>query len=717
MSCASTLFNGTPLIIFGGTDDQSEDQIEVTAIPRPQHLPVYFIQSQRGPLEPQIVFGGQRDLMYGSASFSESGLYTNHQTIASNVSQAAANSHMLWRVSSGQNASLLLSLEVTPVDVPIYTRDTFGQIVYDLDGAPIPVAPSQTTPGYKLRWIAGESTGALGASTITSYTQAGASAPTMVYPIIEAIVDNPGAFGDNIGIRLFADTLTGSIDTVTMDFNKAFPYRMVLVENTGNSSSPKLLPTISNDRSVTVSLSPTAVLRSSGTRVSSYIETVIATQYQNLTDARYSLRYSPFGNNFKLYENNVTQVLQQLATAERTYLAANPTVVTGVTSEALASQGGYGLINLVSARAANDVPYYAIAMDEADLPNSSVRLTQYTSVYARGGSDDIMSVEDYELAVVEAVRRYADCLDPVQDIARRPETILYDTGFTMATKLELPAFVSQRPDLNLVLSTHVDSNEVRGYTGVNTGSSIALSMAEEVANASLLQNRARLIPESEIYGTPTARVMIVAGSGVIRNSEWRKRVPVTMDTIYKAGVYMGASDGKWNKNGRFSRAPGNIISMLTDITVPWVPVEPRVRNWDAGINMVLAYNEMFYAMPAYQTVYPNDSSILNNWLATLAIAYLNKIAHAAWREFRGVDDLSDADLENSLNNFVKAKIDGIWDDRYLVIPNAEVTADDQNRTTSWHLNVDFGGTGSKQIEIVHITAYKRADLEALTGGQ
>ena len=176
---------------------------------------------------------------------------------------------------------------------------------------------------------------------------------------------------------------------------------------------------------------------------------------------------------------------------------------------------------------------------------------------------------------------------------------------------------------------------------------------------------------------------------------------------------MGAADGKWKANERFSRAPANIITLLEDVTIPWVPADVVVRNWDVGINMAMSYNEQFYAMPAIQTVNSDDSSILNNWLPTLAIAYLHKVAHAAWREFRGTDDLSDSELVLAVNNFVSNQISGIWDNRYTVIPRAEVTVDDQLRATSWHLNVDFGASSAKTIEIFKVTAFQRATLDGL----
>lgn len=716
MACANTITNGAPLVLFRGTEDQSERQVSVEPTPRPQHLPLFIVQTERGKLTPTIVLGGNRDLMYGSASFSETGIYTNHQTIGSNLASEAGNAHMIWRVSNGTYASLLLSLEVTDVDVPLYQRGADGKyIVNSRTGALVPVTGNPVVPGHLLRWVVSGTTSAtVGAATVSTYTQSGRTTPTTVYPIMEVKAADPGAYGNNLGIRLYADTREGAVDTLAMKHNKAFPYRLSLMSRANATASPSFIPTISNERNLAVTFSPTSVIRPTGIQTSTYIGNVLKDQYDNTTDTRYPLRYSPFGDNIHVYQANIDTVVTEVGQAELAYLTSNPAAVTGLDTSLLQEPKGFRLMNIVSAKDHTDVPYYTAVLDEAELPGSSVRLTQFTTVYARGGADNIMSVEEYERAVVDIIARYGDCTDGVQDIARRPESIFYDTGFTLDTKLELAPFISQRPDLNLVLSTHEDSRQVRGYIGTApAGVSKALTMSEEVAVASVLQNRIRLIPESEFYGTPTMRAIIFAGSGVLRNSEWKARVPVTMDMLYKASRYMGAADGRWNRAERFSRAPGNILTRLEDVTIPWVPVANRVRNWDVGINMALAYNEQFMAMPSQQTVYPDDTSILNSWLPTLAIAYLNKVCHAAWREYRGVDDLSDSELITQLNRFVSERIDGIWDSRFLVIPNAEITVDDEARGTSWHLNVKFGANNAKTVETVRITAYRRSDLETV----
>ena len=715
MPCVNNITNGAPLILFRGTEDLSERQVPIDPAPRPQHLPIYIIQSEKGPLTPQVVFGFQRDLMYGSTTFSETGLFTNHQTIGSNLASAAANSQILWRVSAGAKASLVLSLEVTPADIPLYQRDADGKyLTHAVTGALIPVIPAATVAGYLLRWVVSGNGGAdVGSLTSSVYTQGGMTDPTTVYPIMELVMDNPGAFGDNTGIRLYADTRSGAVDETNMYYNKAFPYRFSIVSRTSSTASPTFVTTVTNERTVNVTLSPLSVTRE-GFTTSTYAQTVINTQYANTTDPRYSLKYSPFGNNVHVYQNNVNTILNLVGQAELDYLTSDPAAITGIDTSILADTNGFGLMNLASAKDHTDVPYYAVVIDEAASPGNSVRLGQYTTVYGRGGADNIMSVADYEAAVIAIMDRYADCSDEVQDIARRPESIFYDTGFTLNTKLALAPFISMRPDLNLVLSTHEDSRQVKGYTGAEpAGSSSVKTMTQEIATAALLQNRIRLIPESEFYGTPTMRAIIFAGSGILRLSEWRARVPITMDMMYKACRYMGSSDAQWKPAERFSRPPGSILTLLEDISIPWVPADTRVRNWDAGINMALSYNETLMSMPACQTVYPDDTSVLNNWLTTLAIAYLNKICHAAWREFRGVDDLSNSELETAVNGFVKAKINGIWDNRFLVIPNAQVTTDDDLRGTSWHLNVQFGATNARTTEIVQITAYRRADLEAL----
>ena len=175
-----------------------------------------------------------------------------------------------------------------------------------------------------------------------------------------------------------------------------------------------------------------------------------------------------------------------------------------------------------------------------------------------------------------------------------------------------------------------------------------------------------LYPESATFGTSVMRGMITAGSGYLINSLYTKRVPLTYEIVIKASRYMGASNGAWKSGFAFDRAPLNLVTEIKNIDVTWVPASTRNTLWAVGLNFVLNYQVRTQFFPALQTVYENDTSVLNSFFTVVAISYLNKIAHAAWREFSGSVSLTNAQLEEKVNNFIlHPAADGTTTNLYL----------------------------------------------------
>lgn len=174
---------------------------------------------------------------------------------------------------------------------------------------------------------------------------------------------------------------------------------------------------------------------------------------------------------------------------------------------------------------------------------------------------------------------------------------------------------------------------------------------------------------------------------------------------------MGAKNGAWRNGFLFDRAPGSVITQLKNIDVTWVPASTRNTLWSVGINFVLNYKTRQQFFPALQTVYENDTSVLNSFFTAVAISYLNKVEHAAWREFSGVMSLSPAQLEERVNDFVAAQVKDKFDNLFIIIPDCKVTEMDAIRGYSWTLNVKIGAENSRTVQTTMTTAYRKADLE------
>jgi hypothetical protein len=206
------------------------------------------------------------------------------------------------------------------------------------------------------------------------------------------------------------------------------------------------------------------------------------------------------------------------------------------------------------------------------------------------------------------------------------------------------------------------------------------------------------------------RGVIMGGSGTLIGSKYPYRVTTTYEILDKASAYMGAADGAWKTGFIFDKAPNSILTKLTNIDVTWVPASTRNTLWNVGLNFVLNYQIRSQFFPAIQTVYENDTSVLNSFFTAVAISYLNKVAHAAWREFSGSISYTNAQLEEKVNTFVANAVKDKFDGKFIIIPNATVTEFDALRGYSWTLAIKIGANNMKTVMTTYVEAYRMEDL-------
>ena len=194
------------------------------------------------------------------------------------------------------------------------------------------------------------------------------------------------------------------------------------------------------------------------------------------------------------------------------------------------------------------------------------------------------------------------------------------------------------------------------------------------------------------------------------NSQWKKRVPVGFEFFIKICKYMGAANGAWKQGKSPTGAPGHIITNITDLSIPWIPASVRNRFWDVGLNWVQRYDMKSFFFPSYKTVYTDDTSVLNSILTVAACANLNRVAHAVWRDLAGRDDLTEAQLVETANKNVEARIKDKFDGRYTIVPDAQVTEDDAARGYSWHMPIKLYAGNAKLVMVTYVQAYRQSSL-------
>lgn len=696
------LANAASQVVSLGTEDLSKRTVPREPEAIPQHLPKFYIFAERGPKDPQLVSGSERESIFGKTTFDTKSKYFNHATLFANLANEEGNICMLERLipeDAGPESNLILWADVLETEVDLYERNSDGSIkLATLTNEPI---VDGTADGYKVKFVVthrtvnGSTSGVAADLHISNFGTAVQKAGDQVdgatqsvrIPLLEFKIYSQGEFGNRAGIRLWSPTMksVAAMPTKLMSENKSYPYFISVIEKENNLSSPKIVKTLFGEQKVMVTLKPGDY--DPLTTKQTHINDIFIDSYQNLTDLRYPKKFGLFGD-FHVYQENIDELLTMLHEAEIPFIDSFSDITSNPETKYL--------FNLFGGVSSFGVPYHSMVfVDDVN----SVRPSELTNIYAGGGSDGTMSDDIHADLAVARLEEYLDADSELQDIAYHVESHFYDSGYPLRAKLAMCSPLALRKNTVVNLSTFDINDRV-------------LTQAEEYSLAIALRTRMRMYPESEYFGTPVMRGTIIGQSAKLRNSLYKKRVPLTAELLIKSAKYMGASNGKWSNGDNFDGAPGSIINSMYDISNPWTPVSVRNRNWDAGLTWVQRYDRRSFYFPAIKTVYDDDTSVLNSYNTICAIATLNRIAQRCHREFSGVDHLTNAQLAERVNDFINKSVLGIFDNRFVIVPDAFFTDADTLRGYSWTLPIKIYAANMKTVMTTYVQAYRLDDLEA-----
>lgn len=686
--------NAAPMVIDLGTNDRSTTTPLVSSLVTPQHLPKFYIFAEKGPIGPTFIDFSQDTLtnLYGDATFDPAKKYYTHQTPFLQVVASAANNcvvHRLSTVDSKDRANIVLYLDVLPTQVPIYQKNTDGSLKLDNSGNPLTVKDSNnddiTVAGFKVCWVTDFTQATLGQYAIgqkltRNGVQTEGGVQSVQYPIFELCADNAGEYGHKLGVRLYAAAQSDQYPFPANYLNdsKVYPYYFQAVKLLDEVSG-KVLPFVNGYGS---QFSRFATLEGATDPTSGLVVDFDKTVTEQYIIKNYN-GSTGIGEVHSYFEN-IDTVLGLFYDAEK--VISDPYRDSVINNSA----DNRHAFNFVSFTSSNNSPYQTVKQVTV---SNSVRLTKYTNLFLRGSYDGVISNQLLDELVADDMNLYDSPTSDYNDLVMHPESIIYDSGFALTTKKTLPKFISRRKDTFVVLSTFSHTNQ-------------ADLLADQFSVGVALKTMMELYPESDTFGTPVMRGIIMGSSGVIINSPYKKRVPLSYELAYKASRYMGSSNGAWKNGFAFDRAPLSIITQLKDIDSTWVPSVTRNAMWAVGLNFPLNYKVKTQFFPALQTVYENDTSVLNSFFTAVAVSYLNKIAHAAWREFTGSISLTNAQLEQSVNNYVNSLIKDKFDGKFVITPAAKVTEADALRGYSWTLPIKISANNMKSVMVTHVESYR-----------
>lgn len=691
------IVNGAPMIINYGIDDKSKRSIPYQSPSISQHLPKYFIYAQKGPEESTLVSPNDLIRLYGEDTFDPNKKFFNHSTVFLRDTCGApglASSAIVKRIipsDAGPNASIILYIDILETDVDLYERTAEGLIKYDSLGSPHVIG---TTPGSKIKWTSdyhrslssvntpGELTSGLG-------TQTDSTGRTSVrYPIFEFKVRDRGADGNNGGVRLWSPTYLTEVNMhdELLNTTRVYPYYVSLVNRKDEKSPVKEVRTRRYDTRALFTFAPGAI--NPRTQSNTYMKDVLNDEYN---DPQYGLT-SNFDDVF-IYQEYLETVLAKMHVTEKAFI--------DIYSDISVDESDLFLMNIIGLTTSRGTPYHSVQFsDDFD----AVIMSRYGNIFANGGVDGTMNDSLFAQSVEHLMEEYADPDAEIQDFVLYPETVIYDTGFPLSTKRALAKFIAVRKNTAVALSTYVAKQP-------------KTLASDDFSIGSALKTYVDFYPESDYFGTPTVRGIIVPGSSLLLNSKYRERVPTLYEVAMKSARYMGAATGSWRTEEAFDEAPGNVLAFTYDHSQTWLPASARNNYWAQGINWIQAYDYRRFQFPALKTVYgstsTDDTSVLNSWFTVIAASALTTIGAAAYREIVGTSSKSPAKISDKMTAFINGKTRGAFDNRFVIIP--EVTFDELDllRGYSWHLVFKMYAENMRTVMTTWVETYRISDLEEL----
>lgn len=684
--------SAAPRIIQNGVNDVSRRVVTAEREAIPTFLVKVWGYAKTGPTDPQLVVGNGRTLLYGADSFNERSKYATHATALSNTLNSKGNIQMFQRVvpkDAGPKSSLRIYLDLLETNVPEYERGEDGGIIKDADG--LPKETGVLIPGYKARWVVKQiPLDDFGLGTNQPGDMTDGVKQSVLYPWKDLEVPYIGEDGNNVGLRMWSPVTVGltPFDERLLTETKFYPYNLACLRRTDALSTGRLVLTNNAASSVQVALKPDAIDRNTDRIMS--VSDVFIQSYDNVDDLSLPPQKGPFGALF-VYTDKIEEVNRKIYAAEAPY-ANEFSDITGLDVD-----DELWMINAIGGFSSKNVPYQSFIIDTTG--TDTVRMSENSVFYARGGSDGTMNETLFAELVAEEVTEYANPNSPLMNRAVHCESFVIDSGFPLATKYKLIDAIAIRKDIGVILSTH----DVLGKT---------LTAAEESSVGAALRTRLQLYPESDVHGTSVVRGMVVSHSGIWLDGRYTKRLPLTLEIAKKAADYMGAANGRWKDGFSFSSAPLSEVTSFKDVNATFKPESVRNNDWNNSIVSVQSFKRRSVFFPALKTAYDDDTSVLNSFQTMAACIELEKVGFRSWQQFTGTDRRTNPVLKRDVETWIADDVKDRFDNNFVILPEVYFTQSDLDRGYSWSTKIKLYAANMKTVNVFDLEAHRMDELEA-----
>lgn len=664
--------------VLGFKDVSGQGQpLEIVNLPI--FLPFSPLYTSWGPSDTaNLVSGDGFSTIYGADNFYAGSQFLSHQAaMLQKVMQTGAMALVRRLKPEGaKTATLRIWVDIVADSVEQYERNADGSFKRT-DGEL--VVTGEPIDGHRVRFFVdepGEAAIRKGSPTTGTLVSA-AGEPSTMYPLMDLEARFFGGKGSNFGIRLMAPTTNSSTpaNAELVEEHGAYLYRLAIMERVNQNSTGSVLMNMNGEPFVEFSLKTGVVDQKTNVNYS-YDKRILKAFEDNDPDV-----FSGYGplKTFHVYSAHLKTVLDMLLEKEQDYGLIN----TDVTPEQS--------INLFGGTDINGVPYYSIKVEGPAA--GGVLFGDSATHWLQGGDDGAVTAEAYDLAVREELNVFGEGEIPYADRASYPMSAFIDTGFSLETKKMMSNIMSVRPDAWVLASTQ---DALEPLNTPEEDSSIGAS----------LRNMLALVPESEFYNTGACRAVVMKHAGRYLDSEYDGILPFTVDFAVKVATYMG---GERMKSGF---APDNgayrVVSRFVEHNAKFRHVKPRNTDWQAGISSAEPFDhrgQVFF--PGIQTVYHDNTSVLNSFFPMAICCHLNRIGELAWRMFTGDSRLTSSEYATNVDRFIEDQVKDRYDGRADITPSSHYTAADTQRGYSWHTDIEGLFDGMKTVEVLTVAAGRR----------
>lgn len=684
----STVKNGAPRFLFDGLDDNSQTQAIIDALQLPTHLPLFLMRTSWGPETDQIVSGDSLKKLYGSDVYDRKGGYFTHQSLLSEVVNEAANQQMICRIvakDAPKPAGLTFWGEYVYDDQPNWLRNSDGSYKVAADGTRVVDADKPTLSVSRVRITSSPllenelGKQVQGTGDLISDKSGESSAK---FPLFDLQRPHRGKAGDRGGLRLIAPTAktSGGTREDLIENQRAFVYRFQAMERKNERSSALIQTTLAGEQYLNFTFKDDVFDRASGAEYG--IEDVFLQAYNLKNTEGGPDIYGTFSG-FHVYKENLEEFLRAIHKEEIPYGTAGET------------EEDFHMVNFLTGQSYLGYPYHTIRMETP--ANKGLLFTESTTHFAQGGGDGNLTDAEYDVAVGDFLDGFMQHESRLWDNWRVPMSCMYDSGFTLETKLKFPQMLAYRDDIYLVMSTQVAGQP-------------ANSESEDYSIGVSLKNELLSYPESVLYGTGCCRAIILGHAGEMPGAKVKFPVPLTYKFAEDCAKYMGAGTGLWEGEAAPDEPGNNVVKGYTELNAR-AKTDTMVDNfWNNGICWAQYSNRRDQFVPAYQTVYEDDTSVLNSAFNMIIAVDIIKVCRAVWTELVGIRGLTEAQFIQRSNDKIAKRVAGKYDGRVTVVPDTFFTVADTQRGFSWSCRVALYMGGLRTVGSFTVQANRLADL-------